>query len=86
MKIQVFHFRDAHDTAGVLLSDLFEACAGARVQDATFHDSRHTATTRFFEQGLNVIEVAAITGHEDLRSLKWYTQLDPAELAKKLHG
>lgn len=49
-----------------------------------FHDLRHEATTRFFEHGLGLMEVAAITGHKTLSMLKRYTHLRPEELAKKL--
>jgi integrase len=49
-----------------------------------FHDLRHEATSRFFEKGLNVMEVAAITGHRDLRMLQRYTHLRAADLALKL--
>jgi integrase len=49
-----------------------------------FHDLRHEATSRFFEMGLQLMEVSAITGHKDLASLKRYTHLRPADLAKKL--
>jgi integrase len=52
--------------------------------DLRFHDQRHEATSRFFEKGLNPMEVSCITGHKDLRSLKRYTHLEAAELAKKL--
>ena len=56
----------------------------AGVEDACFHDLRHEATSRFFERGLNVMEVAAITGHKDLRMLQRYTHLRAEDLAKKL--
>ena len=46
------------------------ACDRAVIIDLRFHDLRHEATSRFFEKGLNVMEVAAITGHEDLRMLQ----------------
>ena len=49
-----------------------------------FHDLRHEATSRFFEKGLNVMEVATITGHKDLRMLQRYTHLRAEDLAKKL--
>ena len=49
-----------------------------------FHDLRHEATTRFFERGLNVVEVASITGHKDLGMLRRYTHLKAEDLAKKL--
>jgi integrase len=49
-----------------------------------FHDLRHEATSRFFERGFNVMEVAAITGHKTLQMLKRYTHLRAEDLAKKL--
>jgi len=56
----------------------------AGIEDLHFHDLRHEATTRFFEKGLNIMEVASITGHKDLRMLRRYTHLKAEELAKKL--
>ena len=32
------------------------------IENLHFHDLRHEATSRFFEKGLNVMEVAPITG------------------------
>jgi integrase len=54
------------------------------LDDLRFHDLRHEATTRFFERGLGLMEVAAITGHKTLSMLKRYTHLRPEDLAKKL--
>lgn len=54
------------------------------LENLTFHDLRHEATSRFFEKGLNPIEAASVTGHKDLRMLKRYTHLKAEELAKKL--
>jgi integrase len=48
------------------------------------HDLRHEATSSFFECGLNVIEVASITGHKTLAMLQRYTHLRAEDLAKKL--
>ena len=56
----------------------------AHIQDLHFHDLRHEATSRFFELGLNVVEVAAITGHKDLKMLQRYTHLRAEDLARKL--
>jgi len=50
----------------------------------TFHDLRHEATSRFFEKGLNPMQVAAITGHKTLQMLKRYTHLKAEDLAKLL--
>ena len=59
-------------------------CRRAGFIDLRFHDLRHEATSRFFEKGLNVMEVAAITGQKDLRMLQRYTHLRAEDLAKKL--
>lgn len=49
-----------------------------------FHDLRHEAVTRLFEMGLNMIEVASISGHKSLQMLRRYTHLQATELVKKL--
>lgn len=49
-----------------------------------FHDLRHEATSRLFEKGWNIMEVAAVTGHKDLQSLKRYTNLRATDLALKM--
>ena len=56
----------------------------AGIVDLRFHDLRHEATTRLFEKGLNIMEVASITGHKDLRMLRRYTHLKAEDLARKL--
>lgn len=57
----------------------------ANIEDLRFHDIRHEATSRFFEMGIfNPMEVAAITGHKDLKILKRYTHLRAKDLAVKL--
>jgi integrase len=48
------------------------------------HDLRHEATSRFFEKGLNVMEVASVTGHKTLQMLKRYTHLSATDLATRL--
>lgn len=56
----------------------------AGLTDLTFHDLRHEATSRFFEKGLDMLEVASITGHKTLVMLKRYTHLRASKLAAKL--
>ncbi len=48
------------------------------------HDLRHEATSRFFEKGLNVMEVMTITGHKTMEMLKRYTHLRAHDVAIKL--
>ena len=52
--------------------------------DLRFHDLRHEATSRLAEKLPNVLELAAVTGHKDLRMLKRYYHPKAEELAKKL--
>jgi integrase len=60
------------------------ACRTAGIADLHFHDLRHEATSRLFERGLNVMEVASISGHKTLSMLARYTHLKAEDLAKKL--
>lgn len=69
------------------MSQAFErACEShrANIVGVRFHDLRHEATSRLFEKGFNVVEVASITGHKTLDMLKRYTHLRAEDLAKKL--
>jgi integrase len=56
------------------------ACAKLRIVDLHFHDLRHEATSRLFEQGYSIEQVAAVTLHESWTELKRYTQLRPESL------
>jgi integrase len=59
------------------------ARARAGLSDLHLHDLRHESTSRLAER-LNVLELAAITGHRDLRMLQRYTHLSPESLASKI--
>jgi integrase len=56
----------------------------AGLKDLHFHDLRHEAVSRLFEKGLNVMEVASISGHKETRMLQRYTHLRAADLAHRL--
>jgi integrase len=57
--------------------------AGAGIENPRFHDLLHEATIRLFEKGLNIMEVASITGHKYLRMLRRFTHLMAEDLARK---
>lgn len=66
-------------------------CRGAKIHpneqylvDLRFHDLRHEATTRLFEKGLQLMEVATITGHKTPAMLSRYTHLRAEDLVQKL--
>lgn len=50
-------------------------CKVLGIVDLHFHDLRHEGTTRLFEQGLQIQEVASHTLHESWAVLKRYTHL-----------
>lgn len=56
----------------------------AGLQGLRFHDLRHEAISRFFELGLSIPEVAAISGHRDTKMLMRYTHIRPESISKKL--
>ena len=56
----------------------------AGLSDLHFHDLRHEAISRFFELGLNIPEVAVISGHKDPRMLFRYTHLRAEKIVHKL--
>ena len=60
------------------------ACKALALPDLHFHDSRREAATRMGKKLSNVLELAAITGHRDLKSLQVYFDPDATELAAKL--
>lgn len=63
-------------------SRLFDA---AGCDDLRFHDLRHEATSRIYERTtLTDLQVAKITGHRDLRTLKRYANLRGSDLAARL--
>jgi integrase len=59
------------------------ARADAGLDDLHLHDLRHEGASRLSER-LNVLELASLTGHRDLRMLQRYTHPRASELAKKL--
>lgn len=68
-----------------MVSNYFpQVCRKAGVVGLRYHDLRHEATSRLFERGFQMIEVAAITGHKTLSMLRRYTHLSPHSLAEKL--
>lgn len=56
----------------------------AGINDLRFHDLRHEAVSRMFEKGLNMMEVATISGHKTLQMLKRYTHMTNDRLLAKL--
>lgn len=67
------------------LSQAFERVARrAGIKNLRFHDLRHEATSRLFEKGLSIMEVATITGHRTLAMLQRYAHLRQENILLKL--
>jgi integrase len=59
-----------------------KSCKRAGIQDARLHDLRHTRITELVDGGMNILELAALTGHDDLRMLQRYYNPKPEALAR----
>jgi integrase len=56
------------------------ACRDLQIIDLHFHDLRHEGTSRLFEAGFDIPQVALVTGHKDWKMLRRYTHLNPESL------
>lgn len=56
------------------------ACQELGIEDLHFHDLRHEGTSRLFEAGFTIEQVAMVTGHKDWKMLRRYTHLRPEQL------
>lgn len=71
--------------AAITITHAFiDATKAAGLADLHFHDLRREATSRLFEHGLGIQEVAAITGHRTWAMLAVYTRPRVEDLARKL--
>jgi integrase len=83
--VQALSVGKVFKTTEAALKKAFErACERAGINDFHFHDLRHEATSRLAEKLPNLIELAAVTGHKDLRMLKRYYHPRAEDLARKL--
>lgn len=53
------------------------------IEDLHFHDLRHEATSRLFERGYSIQEVAQFTLHESWATLRRYTHLKPQDVVER---
>jgi integrase len=60
------------------------AVARAGIEDLTFHDLRHIATSRLAKLYPNPLDLKRVTGHKDLKSLDRYYHTTAEELAARV--
>jgi integrase len=70
-------FPYAHRSAGTAFT---RVCKELEIKDLHFHDLRHEGTSRLFEAGFAIQQVALVTGHKDWKMLRRYTHLKPEAL------
>lgn len=59
----------------------------AKIENLTFHDLRHEAISRLFEETtLSDAEIMSMTGHTNIRTLQGYMKLRPSYLADKMEA
>lgn len=66
-----------HKSAGTAFT---RACKDLAIKDLHFHDLRYEGTSRLFEAGFAIEQVALVTGHKDWKMLRRYTHLKPESL------
>lgn len=74
-------------TEDMITAGMRKAVHKAKLEDLTFHDLRHEAISRLFENtDLDSMEIAQISGHKTMQMLKRYSHLRTARLAERLAG
>lgn len=56
------------------------ACTSLHIKDLHFHDMRHAAATRLFNQNYTIQQVQQFTLHTDWRTLARYTHIKPEDI------
>lgn len=56
------------------------------LSDIRLHDLRHEGISRLFEAGLQIQEVALISGHTSWAALRRYTHIKPLDVVEKLNA
>lgn len=57
-----------------------------KIADLHFHDLRHEGICRLFESGLDIPEVAMVSGHTSWTTLRRYTHLRPETVREKMNA
>lgn len=70
--------------SGTLDTQFREARKAAGLSGFTFHDLRATACTRMARRGIDVLTLAKIIGHRDIKSLQIYYRESAEDIADRL--
>jgi integrase len=61
-----------------------KACRKASVENATFHDLRHTFVTNARRAGVDYFTIMGITGHKTMSVFKRYNTINEADLRRAM--
>ena len=81
--MRIFH-NHGPQTSGSISDKFAKYRDRAGIVDLIFHDSRHEAISRLFEEGLSIPEVMVFSGHTSPTQLMKYTHLRPSDVLQKL--
>ena len=79
-KLDALVFPVNHRSVGAAFT---RACKVLEIENLHFHDLRHEATSRLFERGYSIQEVAQFTLHESWATLRRYTHLKPQDVPER---
>ena len=65
-------------------SFFLRAARRAKVDDVHFHDLRHMALTKMSVKITNILELASISGHKELKMLQRYVHIKAEDLVIKM--
>ncbi len=63
-----------------------ETCRALSIPDLQLRDLRHEGISRMFEDGMNIPQVALVSGHKKWETLKRYTNLRPEDITRHAAG
>jgi integrase len=61
------------------------ACRKSNLEDLRFHDLRHTAASKMVEAGVDIVTVAEILGHSDIKMTMRYVHPTPENKSKAVN-
>lgn len=71
-------------THDIVYDEFQKILKAAGIEDYTFHDLRHEATSTFAERGLTLVELQKLTGHRVLTQLLRYTHLADEHMRQRI--
>ena len=78
------HFVFDDLTADAIKKCWQRACDRAGIKDFRFHDLRHERVSSLIDEGWNILQAMAVSGHEDMRAFRRYAHPNVETIIAKL--